>query len=145
MPESSDSGIVLDTHVWLWLNEGAPERIAPSARREIEALAGRGRVFVSVISVWEVAMLESRNRIQLSLPVDRWVHRALRAPGVQLLELSPEIAIESTRLPGEPHGGPADRILMASARVIGGRLATRDTGILGYASAGHLAVLDARP
>jgi PIN domain nuclease of toxin-antitoxin system len=145
MLEPSDRGIVLDTHVWLWLNEGAPERIAPPARREIEAMASRGRVFVSVMSVWEVAMLESRNRIQLSLPVDGWVHRALRAPGVQLLELSPEIAIESTRLPGDPRGDPADRILMASARVIGGRLATCDTRALGYASAGHLSVLDARP
>ena len=70
---------------------------------------------------------------------------ALRAPGVTLLPLSPEIAVESTRLPGSPHGDPADRILVASARVAGARLATRDEGILRYAADGHVRVLDARP
>jgi PIN domain nuclease of toxin-antitoxin system len=69
---------------------------------------------------------------------------APRAPGVRLLELTPDIAIESTRLPGTPHGDPADRIMMASARLTGGRLATCDRGIIDYSTQGHLAVLDAR-
>jgi PIN domain nuclease of toxin-antitoxin system len=49
------------------------------------------------------------------------------------------------RLPGTPHGDPADRILMASARVLGGRLATCDAGILEYSARGQLAVLNGRP
>ena len=89
-------------------------------------------------------MLESRGRIRLSVPIVEWIERALRAPGVRLLELSPAIAIESTRLPGTPHGDPADRILMASARVSDARLVTCDTTILEYAGSGHLAVVDAR-
>lgn len=90
-------------------------------------------------------MLEARGRISLSRPVDEWVRAALRAPGARLLDLSPEISIESTRLPDEPHGDPADRILVASARVTGARLVTRDRSILGYAESGHLSALDSRP
>ena len=90
-------------------------------------------------------MLEARGRISLSLPIEDWVMAALRAKGISLLPLSPEIAIASTRLPGNPHGDPSDRMLMASARVSGGRLATCDREILNYAGSGQLAVLDARP
>jgi PIN domain nuclease of toxin-antitoxin system len=137
--------LILDTHVWLWTVEGATENMAPAAAEAIEAAGHHGRVAVSAISVWEVAMLEARGRIGLSRPVDDWIQAALRAPGVRLLELSQEIAVESTRLPGTPHGDPADRILAASARVTGGRLATRDRALVAYAGFGHLEVLDVTP
>ncbi len=148
MPRPADPArddLLLDTHIWVWLNEAELTRIAPAVVEETRAAAQEGRVLVSVMSVWEVAMLESRGRIHLSFPVVEWVARALHAPGIRLLDFSPEIAIESTRLPGAPHGDPADRILMASARVSGARLATCDAAILAYAGTGYLAVLDARP
>lgn len=136
---------VLDTHVWIWVVEGDRTALAPAAIDAIERAARGGAVRVSAISIWEVAMLEAKGRISLSRPVDDWVHAALRAPGVRLLPLSPEIAIESTRLPGAPQGDPADRILMASARVLGGQLATCDRRILDYSAAGQLNVLDGMP
>jgi PIN domain nuclease of toxin-antitoxin system len=136
--------LILDTHVWLWMVEGDRSALPPAAIDAIEEAARAGAVRVSAISVWEVAMLEARGRIGLSRPVDDWVRAALRAPGISLLPLSPEIAVESTRLPGGPHGDPADRILMASARILGGRLATRDATILDYAATGQLRVLDVR-
>jgi PIN domain nuclease of toxin-antitoxin system len=135
----------LDTHVWLWLSQAEPERIAPAVVEEVRTASEEGRVLVAAMSVWELAMLEARDRIQLSPPIMEWIERALRAPGTRFLELSPAIAIESTRLPGTPHGDPADRILMASARVSGARLVTCDAAILQYARGGHLAVLDGRP
>jgi PIN domain nuclease of toxin-antitoxin system len=67
-----------------------------------------------------------------------------RPPGVTITELSPEIAIESTRLPGDVHGDAADRMLIASARVLGAVLVTCDERILDYAASGHVRVLDAR-
>lgn len=137
--------LILDTHVWLWTVGGATDAMSPEAVEAIARAGRRGRVAVSAISVWEVAMLEARGRIGLSRPVDDWVHAALRAPGVRLLELSPEIAVESTRLPGDPYGDWADRILAASARVTGGRLATRDRALVAYAGLGHLEVLDVAP
>jgi PIN domain nuclease of toxin-antitoxin system len=136
---------VLDTHVWIWVVEGERTALAPSAIDAIEEAAEEGGIRVSAISVWEVAMLEAKGRISLSRPVDDWVHAALHAPGVRLLPLSPEIAIESARLPGAPHADPADRILMASARILGGQLATCDREILNYSEGGRLNVLNGTP
>jgi PIN domain nuclease of toxin-antitoxin system len=145
MADRSARLTVLDTHVWIWVVEGDRTSLAPSAIEVIERAARGGAVRVSAISVWEVAMLEAKGRISLSRPVDAWVHAALRAPGVGLLPLSPEIAIESTRLPGAPRGDPADRILMASARILGGQLATCDRAILDYSEGGRLNVLNGTP
>ena len=145
MTEHPGSLLVLDTHVWLWAVEGATEKMSPRALEAVEDASRHGRVAVSAISVWEVAMLEARRRISLSRPVGEWVRAALRAPGVRLLELTPEIAVESTRLPGRFRGDPADRILAASARMAGGVLATRDPALVEYARLGHLEVLDVSP
>lgn len=145
MPERPSGTIVLDTHVWLWVVEGDRREVALQAIKEIEGASQRGEILVSAISVWEIGMLEAKGRISLSRPLEDWVRSALRAPGARLLPLTPEIAIESTRLPGSAHGDPADRILIASARVTGGCLATRDRGILEYAQAGHVATIDVTP
>jgi PIN domain nuclease of toxin-antitoxin system len=145
MRDGPDVLTVLDTHVWIWLVEGVRAALSATAIEAIERAAKGGAVWVSAMSVWEVAMLEARGRISLSRPVEDWVHAALHAPGVRLLPLSPEIAIESTRLPGAPHGDPADRILMASARHLGGQLATCDREILAYAAGGQLRVLNCAP
>ncbi|MCA1789814.1 MAG: type II toxin-antitoxin system VapC family toxin [Thioalkalivibrio sp.] len=145
MPERPEALTLLDTHVWIWLVEGDRTALSAPAIEAIESAARRGAVRVSAISVWEAAMLEAKGRITLSRPLDDWIHAALHAPGIRLLPMAPEIAIESTRLPGAPHGDPADRILMASARHLGGQLATCDRGILDYAASGHLKVLNCIP
>jgi PIN domain nuclease of toxin-antitoxin system len=67
-------------------------------------------LLVSVISVWEIGMLESKGRLLLNLPCEAWVREALKTPGLTLAPLTPEIAVDSTRLPGAFHGDPADRI-----------------------------------
>lgn len=145
MPRLGTALTVLDTHVWIWMVAGDRAMLSASAVQEIQRAAEAGLVRVSPISVWEVAMLEAKGRISLSRPINDWVGAALRAPGVRLESMSPEIAIDSTRLPGSPHGDPADRILMASARVLGGRLATCDAGIIDFSKSGHISVLDSRP
>ena len=92
--------------------EGIQEELGRRVRTEVDRASRDGRILVSAISVWEVAMLEALDRIGLSRPVEEWVRSALRAPGVRLLPLTPEIAVESTRLPDAPPGDPADRILV---------------------------------
>lgn len=132
--------LLLDTHAWLWLMSG-DGNMKPSAVRAIEAAASHGLVRVSVISVWEVAMLEARGRIRLAKECLAWVGDALRAPGIALLPLTPEIAVESSRLPGTLHGDPADRIIVATARREGAVLVTRDERILAYGKAKHIAAM----
>jgi PIN domain nuclease of toxin-antitoxin system len=150
MPPSSPRPLVLDTHVWIWIMEGLESALSPSTVRLLEEGAVQGQLVVSAISVWEVAMLEARGRMTLSVPLDEWIRSALTAPGLRVVDVTPEIALESTRLPvthhgahhgaheGAPYGDPADRILMATARVLGGTLVTCDEGILRYAADGHV-------
>lgn len=136
--------ILLDTHVWVWLMEGADREIGSVCRKTLEKASTESALVVSVMSIWEVAMLDVKERLQLSLDCSSWVHKALMAPGIRLQALTPAIAVQSTRLPSVSHGDPVDRILIATSRAIGASLATRDERILKYASAGHLQVIDAR-
>lgn len=144
MGEAAAGGILLDTHVWIWVVEGMRADLSDHVIQDVEQASAEGRVLISAISVWEVAMLETRGRMSLSRPIDEWVGAALRAPGVSLLPLTPEIAIESTRLPGVAHGDPADRILIASARLRDLRLVTGDLTIIDYSRSGHVTTLDAK-
>ena len=136
--------LVLDTHVWIWVMEGVKAQLSTATIRLIEKAAADAALAVSAISVWEVAMLDRRGRITLSRSIDEWVKAALTAPGLRLADISPEIAIESTRLPGEPPGDPADRIIIATARVLGATLVTRDDEITSYAAGSHVRVRDSR-
>lgn len=144
MPDGPVGALLLDTHAWIWMVEGVQGRLSAGAVRSIETARDAGVLWVSAMSVWEVAMLESRGRVALSRPVEDWVRTTLRDTGIRLLPLEPKIAVASTRLPGTPHGDPADLILMASARATGAPLVTCDGRILQYAGAGHVPVLDAR-
>lgn len=134
------SALLLDTHVWLWYAEGVAEQLRPaSIRRLDEARMGDGLI-VSAVSVWEIGMHAARGRIQLAMPFRTWVDKALGVPGIRLAPLDAAVAAESTLLPGEPQGDPADRFLIATARIHGVVLATRDARILAYAKQGFLRV-----
>ena len=123
--------IVLDTHVWVWWVHG-DEHLTFS---QANAITGNetDTIGVSAISCWEVAKLVEIGRLDLPCPVDEWIRQALGYPGVRLLALTPEVAVESTRLPGEFHRDPADQITVATARVCGCLLVTSDAQILRYA------------
>jgi PIN domain nuclease of toxin-antitoxin system len=145
MNAEAGRGVVLDTHVWVWYVENARGRFSRRIEPLIERAVLDGRVAVSAISIWELAELEVHGRIELAMEVRTWVQRALSFPGLRLKALSPSIAIDSTRLPGEVHRDPADRILIATARQLGAAIVTCDERILGYARQGHVRVVDARP
>ncbi len=87
---------------------------------------------VSMISCWEVAKLIELKRLSFEIDVLDWINQALSYPGIQLIEFSPRIAVESTKLPGEFHRDPADQIIVATARVHDCPLLTMDKKILDY-------------
>ena len=122
--------IMLDTHAWVWWTID-PARLSQRQRVEI---AGHedDQIGVSAISCWEVAKLCEYGRLELPVELDEWFRAALGYPGVSLLELTPEIAIESTRLPGGFHRDPSDQIIVATARVRQCPLVTSDDKIAGY-------------
>ncbi|HEX8210736.1 MAG TPA: type II toxin-antitoxin system VapC family toxin [Longimicrobium sp.] len=145
MPDMPAAPLLLDTHVWIWVMEGRTDEVPSTVLDAVERAQTDGRVWVSAISVWEVGMLEAKGRLTLSRGIQDWVRRALGVPGVRLAELSPEVALDSSSLPGTVHGDPADRILIATARDLGATLVTRDRSIISYGEQGLLAVLDASP
>ena len=87
---------------------------------------------VSIISCWEVAKLVEVGRLRLSISTSDWLTQALVYPGIQLLELTVPIVVESTQLPGAFHRDPADQILVATARIHKIPLVTADGKILAY-------------
>lgn len=122
--------ILLDTHVWVWwVNESS--MASKDMLRIIQEHQGDG-LGVSIISCWEVAKLVERGRLELTMPVERWIKQALAYPGVELLQLTPRIVVESTQLPGEFHRDPADQMLVATARVYDIPLLTADSKLLDY-------------
>jgi PIN domain nuclease of toxin-antitoxin system len=131
------TALLLDTHVWLWYAEGVTERLRATSVRKLDAARADGLV-VSAISVWEIGVLSAKGRIQLSVPLRGWIERALRAPGIRFAPLDAAAAAESTLLPGQPRGDPADRMLIATARTQNIPIATRDADILEYGKLGFV-------
>jgi PIN domain nuclease of toxin-antitoxin system len=75
--------------------------------------------------------------------VRTWVEQALSKTGIAVAPLTPEIMIESVHLPGEMHGDPADRMLTATARVLGATLLTKDERLIQYSKLRHVRALEA--
>ena len=134
---TADLPLLLDTCAAIWISEDQP--LASEALTVIERSHGSGElVYVSPITAWEIGLLVSRGKLTSPMSPQRWFERLLEAPGVRLANMSPDVLIASSFLPGAPPRDPADRILAATAREYGYRLMTRDTPLLTYARQGHL-------
>ncbi|MGA2261646.1 MAG: type II toxin-antitoxin system VapC family toxin [Acidobacteriota bacterium] len=130
--------LLLDTHVWIWSQE-APEKLGELTTR---LLTDRQNVlYVSTTSTLEIARLLMVGTVALSEPLTSWVSETLRALECGTMEISHQIAIEAYSLPGNFHKDPADRILVATARIYDLTLVTMDERILQYS---HVTSQDAR-
>lgn len=134
--------LLIDTHVWVWLMLATGE-LSDETRTMVNGAIAKGRARLSAISFWEIAMLASRNRLQLGKPSGLWLRESLRDPAPAIEILSPEIAVESCHLPGGFRSDPADQIIVATARIAGAMLLTHDRRILDYAAAGHVSAVAA--
>jgi len=118
--------ILLDTHVWIW-SLLDPGRLGARAAGLLE---DRGNeLWLSPISVWECLVLAGKGRLALEREPGEWVEEALRCAPMKEAPLTHEIALESRRI-DLPHQDPADRLLAATARVMGLRLLTADERLL---------------
>jgi PIN domain nuclease of toxin-antitoxin system len=131
--------LLLDTCAAIWITT---EQISQEAMAAIDHSREDGEaIYLSPISAWEIGLLVARGRLNLAMAPERWFSRLLQAPGLQLADMTPEILIESSFLPGSPPKDPADRILAATARAYGYALVTRDRLLLNYARQGHISAL----
>ena len=129
--------LLLDTCAAIWLAEA--ESIAKEATRVLEEVfdAGAG-VYVSPITAWEIGLLNSRGRLALLIKPQLWFQRLFDVLSFRLADMSPQLLIASSFLPGTPPRDPADRIIAATAREYGYTLVTRDRLLLAYAEQGHI-------
>ena len=135
---SDSAGFLLDTNAWFWMVAGDP-RVPSSVVAMIESAVAEGRVCVSQISAWEVALKESMGKLRLNVPVTRWLEE--NTEGIRLLDLPLDIIVDATHLPGTFHKDPADRFIVASARHHHLTLVTGDEQIVAYGRDGHVDVL----
>jgi len=128
--------ILLDTHILLfWLGDGA--RLSKAQRAILEGVSPTSPALLATISLREIATLHELGRIVLDLPLRDWLEAATAPPLVERVAVTPAIAAEVAALPDNFHRDPADRIIVATARVLGATLLTLDRRI---ATAGFVPV-----
>jgi PIN domain nuclease of toxin-antitoxin system len=129
---------LLDTHVWIWSQE-APEKLGRRTTRLMTDL--RNALYVSTVSTLQIARLSKDGTIAISGSISSWVSETLDALSCGTIEISHPIAIAAYSLPGDFHKDPADRLLVATARIHELTLVTMNERILRYS---HVRSQDAR-
>jgi PIN domain nuclease of toxin-antitoxin system len=124
--------LVLDTHAWVWWVTG-DRRLSRRAKTAIDRALARGELYVSMISVWEMAKKVEKGQIALDRPLDEWIEDALSADGLQVADMTRPVLLDSCRLPLPFHGDPADQIIAATTRSLSATLVTKDVRLRDYA------------
>jgi PIN domain nuclease of toxin-antitoxin system len=128
--------LLLDTHVLIWWANG--EGLGPDAQGLIQGAIVRREAAISVVSAWEIATLEAKGRVLFQPHAAGWWQQLAASPGLCVVDLDAQTALHSLTLPEPFHSDPADRFLVALARLSRMTLLTRDRLILDYADKGHV-------
>ncbi len=123
--------IVLDTHVLLWWVTASAE-LPEKALGYIRRAKSKKAIHVSSISIWEIAMLVKSGRLVLSVPLAEWIRLVEELPFVRFIPVDNAIAEHSVNLPGDFHKDPADRIIVATSRILNMPVVTKDEKIVHY-------------
>lgn len=126
--------IVLDSHVWVWWLDD-PGRLPARTQHAVRTAADDRAIYVSTISSWEIVMLASRNRLKFTMDAQDWIAKCEALPFLNFVPVDNAIAMRSVRLPQPFHRDPADRIIVATAMIMGAPLVSSDARILKY---GHV-------
>ena len=123
--------IVLDTHAWVWFVDD-PRRLSTPARQAVKHAVSERSLYISSISAWEVAMLVARGRLKLTIDVHDWISKCEGLPFFSFVPVDNPIFLRSVFLRGSLHADPADRIILATALMMGAPIVTRDQKIRKY-------------
>jgi PIN domain nuclease of toxin-antitoxin system len=132
--------ILLDTVTLVWFTLG-DRRLGSRSRSLLEA---DNDFSISAITPWEVAMVVMSGRINLGKSPLAWIEGILADARMNLVPISPEIAVAAGLLPRTIHGDPADRLIMATGQKLACPILTPDEKLLAYAAQGHVQAIDAR-
>ena len=121
--------LLVDTHVLVWL-AAAPKKLTRPAASAIRRAMRSDGIGIASITLWELAVLFTRGRLQAHGTVEASVERLVTATHVVVKPLTPSIAAIASQLPSDFPADPADRLIAATARAEGLALVTADTRIL---------------
>ncbi len=123
--------IVLDTHVWVWwLSES--HSLSHKVQKLLTEAKAKQAIFISSISVWEVAQLATGGRLILTMDYTDWIAQTESLSFINFVPVDNHIALRSVQLPSPLHQDPADRVIMATALILGMPLITKDAKISRY-------------
>jgi len=123
--------IVMDTHTWVWWTSD-PDSLSRAAEEAIHSALPHSHLCISSVSPWEVSLLVRKGRMELKLDVSEWLARSEALPFLRFIPVDNRIAVEANNLPGVIHDDPADRMIVATARILGATLITKDQRIRDY-------------
>ncbi len=131
--------LLLDTHAWIWLVSGESKLVKTEFFSLLEKRENV-HLHLSAISLWEISMLVSKDRLKLSMNTLDWLKTYLKKSNTQVTAINPDIAVKSTELKGF-HGDPADRLIMASAMHLYAKIVTHDKLILSFCKSKKISFL----
>lgn len=124
MPEAA-AGLLLDTHCWVWFACGESRRLGQRTIESIRSAGREARLYLAAISLWEVAMLAAKGRVELGREPEAWLREAVLRTCVSIVPIDAEVAARSCAVPLFQHD-PADRLIVASALIVQAILLTSD-------------------
>lgn len=125
--------IVLDTHALIWWAESG-SKLSKKARQATRVEGRRRELVASAISIFEIVTLERRGRVVFKAPLSEWLADLRKLPELTIHPITDEIAERAGGLGDVFHGDPADRMIAATALVLGVPLITQDAKLLAVPS-----------
>lgn len=120
--------IVLDTCTTVWMAIKR-KKLTPAALTAIENAQQEGELLLSDITFWEIAWLQKRERLDISVPYPVFIRELLDAYPFQIIPISHIIAERAANLGSEINNDPADRIISATSIIMNAPLVTSDKNL----------------
>ena len=118
--------LLLDTHIWIW-SVLEPQKLSARVARQLTS--PDNQLWLSSISVWEFLLLHRKRRIELEEEAEAWVRKTLELLQLNDAPVTIEVALDVASV-NLPHDDPADRFLVAAARVFDLTLVTADQRLI---------------
>lgn len=120
--------IAVDTHILIW-DALTPERLSPAARQAIAKANQADGLLICDISLWEIAMLIHKGRVQVEVDCQSFINLVLQANKTTVQPITPQIATLAVELAAEISSDPADRLIAATALAEQVQLLTADSNL----------------
>jgi len=121
--------IILDTCAIIW-DALEPKKLSSKAKKAIENADKQSALIIADISIWEIAMLVKKGRLEIDASPAHFSNLFLQSRNVSVKSISPEIAELSVNFGDDMNNDPADRLIAATSIIHNARLITADTNLL---------------